>query len=334
MNYLSTDKIQSQHYQHIYFNNTNTFQPNELVICTRNEKGFSYGYIEEEIVENNCNYKYEYKHPSSFWKVKLYSDNIHYETKLLPAYKIGKLLQQQIDLSNTLQPKDYENVLFDEELLNETELVVCPKATGGLQLCFKKSFITIECKSKLYKHSIEAISVVDMNQKEHIYPKNCCGVLLTKELERGIVIDGANVALNANNLVFDVKMIKKAIELYKKKHYKVYVIIGKHILERNQPNVNDHDELNKLLNSKQIILTNDYDDSYTIQFAIQNNYCILSNDKYRDNYESIQSPIERRNRYQFILTHRIYFNVIADKIIPNPDFKYPLKYDYHNPPSK
>ena len=210
MNYYIEDQIQPLHYQSVIFNNTNTFIQNELILFPRNEGGFSYGYIEEQLVINKCNYSYNCTHPSFFWKIKLYSKTTIISSKILPTYKIGKFIERnEIREINQLEPKDYESVLFDEELLSESELIVCPNPTGGLQLCLKKGFVTIECKNKLYKHTIEAIRVVNQNGKEFIFPKNCCGIIMTNELKRGIVIDGANLALTQNNNILILISLKK-----------------------------------------------------------------------------------------------------------------------------
>ncbi len=73
----------------------------------------------------------------------------------------------------------------------------------------------------------------------------------------------------------------------------------------------------------------DYDDSYSIQFARSHDGYIVSNDLFRDSYQEdtakkggggSKSRKDRENLRKWLKSHCISFTFIGDDFMPNPDF--------------
>jgi len=68
----------------------------------------------------------------------------------------------------------------------------------------------------------------------------------------------------------------------------------------------------------------DYDDSYSIQYAKRTHGYLVTNDKYRDFLEKSKDPKDKR----WIKDHSISFTFKADEFLPNPDCKLFQRFPY------
>ena len=94
--------------------------------------------------------------------------------------------------------------------------------------------------------------------------------------------------------------------------------------------------LHKLAETGTMVKTpaQDYDDSYCIQYARQNNAFIVTNDNYRDYLQKIHITPTKNSHDQitreraWIRQHSISFAFNEDEFLPNPDSKLFGKYAY------
>ncbi len=62
----------------------------------------------------------------------------------------------------------------------------------------------------------------------------------------------------------------------------------------------------------------DYDDSYCIEYAKSHAGYIVTNDKFRDHVDGIADLDKRRMERQWLSQHRIGFTFRGDEFLPNP----------------
>ena len=82
--------------------------------------------------------------------------------------------------------------------------------------------------------------------------------------------------------------------------------------------------LKKMVKDDLVVLTppQDYDDSYTIQYAKQKKACIVTNDLFRDHIAKYEGQ-EKARVNRWIRSHCISFTFVRDEFLPNPDFQWP-----------
>ena len=68
----------------------------------------------------------------------------------------------------------------------------------------------------------------------------------------------------------------------------------------------------------------DYDDSYQIEYARRHRGVIVSNDMFRDAVEKLQPHLRGALR-EWMRSHLLSYTFIGDEFAPNPDFSYPLQ---------
>ena len=83
----------------------------------------------------------------------------------------------------------------------------------------------------------------------------------------------------------------------------------------------DTDYLKKLYSEGLVVQTppQDYDDSYCIQYAKQNNAYIVTNDLFRDYLDNITDQRRRETEKMWVKEKCISFTFNKDEFIPNPD---------------
>jgi len=67
----------------------------------------------------------------------------------------------------------------------------------------------------------------------------------------------------------------------------------------------------------------DYDDSYSIQYAFNHGGCVLTNDRFNDYVEKGATGQEKGERREWVRSHSISFTFVGDEFVPNPDFGWP-----------
>jgi hypothetical protein len=63
----------------------------------------------------------------------------------------------------------------------------------------------------------------------------------------------------------------------------------------------------------------DYDDSYALAYARAHGAFLVSNDRYRDQFETCATADDERALDAWLRTHLISFTFIGDEFMPNPD---------------
>ncbi len=63
----------------------------------------------------------------------------------------------------------------------------------------------------------------------------------------------------------------------------------------------------------------DYDDSYALAYARAHDAFLVSNDRYRDQFETCATADDERALDAWLRTHLISFTFIGDEFMPNPD---------------
>lgn len=61
------------------------------------------------------------------------------------------------------------------------------------------------------------------------------------------------------------------------------------------------------------------DDSYCLEYARSHDAFLVSNDRYRDQFERITSGSERSDLRAWLKSHLVSFTFVSDEFLPNPD---------------
>ena len=154
-----------------------------------------------------------------------------------------------------------------------------------------------------------------------------------------VVLDAPNIARKHGKKSFSSKGLLICVDYWRNKGHKVVAFLPEHYVSR-KPNpgatmtvseylepkliVDDKSILDKLERQEVLFYTppQDYDDSYCIQYARQNNGVIVTNDLYRDHIEKTNDKDKGRVR-RWIRQHCISFLFVGDQFVPNPDFEFP-----------
>lgn len=154
-----------------------------------------------------------------------------------------------------------------------------------------------------------------------------------------IIVDASNIAMrHGKNSIFSVKGIQIAVEYWQKNGHQVFCFLPDYLFSYDQVNLkkklhsmkvktykasqmpDNMSLLNSMATKGYIIKTppQDYDDSYSIQYAKRANAFIVTNDKFRD-YVTKQS--DKPKEQKWIKDHSISFAFNGDEFLPNPDSK-------------
>jgi hypothetical protein len=165
-----------------------------------------------------------------------------------------------------------------------------------------------------------------------------------------VVLDAPNVAMrhgkHGSSKRFSCQGIKIAIDYWTQRGHKVLAFLPDFYMNYDYVNgkkrtaalgmsdvpaskmPDDVGLLIKLVDAGFLVQTppQDYDDSYSIEYARRKHGVIVTNDMYRDHIEKVGQSEGRRERedtFSWIRTHCISFTFVADEFVPNPDFRFP-----------
>eukprot|EP00958_Prasinococcus_capsulatus_P029389 scaffold7405_cov376-Prasinococcus_capsulatus_cf.AAC.1 len=158
--------------------------------------------------------------------------------------------------------------------------------------------------------------------------------------EKLVVLDAMNVGLRHGlNKVLSCKGIQLCLDYWQGKGYRAigfvpdYVVdyeqVGKRRRAQNLQIQNaktkvpdDVALLNKLVEEGRLISTpsQDYDDSYCIQYARLKGGFIVTNDRYWDHIDKQAPGKQRKETLEWIRRHCISYTWAGDEFLPNPDF--------------
>jgi hypothetical protein len=163
-----------------------------------------------------------------------------------------------------------------------------------------------------------------------------------RETDTLLVLDAPNISMrHGNHTLFSTSGLSLVIDYYRQKGHAVLAFVPECYLDYDYV-ANKKRELKvgfdvraaqmpdnvshlRALRDEGLLSTTpsqDYDDSYCIEYALRHNACIVSNDKYRDYIEKV-APQERATMRRWLKTHLISFAFVGHEFIPNPDFVFP-----------
>lgn len=154
-----------------------------------------------------------------------------------------------------------------------------------------------------------------------------------------IVIDGPNVAkCHGKDKRYSSLGIKICANYYLEKGHDVICFIPQHYVKRKMeapiqtdslqfknflPAMDNIPLLMDLVDKNLVYFTppQDYDDSYSIEYARKHDGYVITNDRFRDHIE--KQPKDLRSSVQrWIREHCISFTFVRDEFLPNPDFEF------------
>lgn len=146
---------------------------------------------------------------------------------------------------------------------------------------------------------------------------------------RGVVIDGQNVACEygGSKHRFRAHALNLVLEYYRSRGVKAVAIVPRRRIDTREENnamlADNPQLLIKLHRSGYCYFSpsGTHDDVFILQFAMQQSYDIVSNDKFRE-FPVIQEDAHRREKVsKFIQQRRIPFMFVGDIFLPAPDVR-------------
>lgn len=155
-----------------------------------------------------------------------------------------------------------------------------------------------------------------------------------------IVIDGPNIARrHGKETDYSGEGIKIALDYYNRRGHDAIAFLPQQYVKRKpgtgpvtlaeyQPKATNVPMLLELVDKGQLVLTppQDYDDTYVIEYAMSQNGCIVSNDRYWDYIEKKEKEKGQKAKWEakkWIHEHLISFTFVRNEFLPNPNFKFP-----------
>lgn len=157
-----------------------------------------------------------------------------------------------------------------------------------------------------------------------------------------IVIDVPNVAMRHGlGKKFSCAGVRIACDYYLERGHRVVGFLPDYLLDANEVGARrrmasagaevpaaklpDDVALLQIMVEEGVLIptpSQDYDDSYCIQYAGMYDGCVLTNDMYRDHVEGMTGPRERKVAMRmWLVAHLISFTWVRNDFLPNPDFR-------------
>eukprot|EP01096_Ripella_sp_DP13-Kostka_P008663 TRINITY_DN3233_c2_g1_i1.p1 TRINITY_DN3233_c2_g1~~TRINITY_DN3233_c2_g1_i1.p1 ORF type:complete len:546 (-),score=239.43 TRINITY_DN3233_c2_g1_i1:55-1692(-) len=149
---------------------------------------------------------------------------------------------------------------------------------------------------------------------------------------RRIVIDGPNVAFlegSGHHKFYSASRVINCVDFWRKLGHTTTVIFPAQYFydDTNRFGNEGFSALLPLINDGTLTQTpfGEYDDSYTIKFAMKNDAYIVSNDMFRDFSANIRIKDKDtiRKIELWIRHHRISFTIMDSQFVPRPEFSFP-----------
>ncbi|KAI9996287.1 hypothetical protein PInf_013670 [Phytophthora infestans] len=163
-----------------------------------------------------------------------------------------------------------------------------------------------------------------------------------KDQQHLIVIDAPNVAMrHGKGKVFSCTGIELAVNYFQALGHRVVAFIPDYMLQSDEERAEREEQgeilttakipddvalLERLMHKGVLIPTppQDYDDSYTIQYAGLHSGYVVTNDLFRDHIVNMAGPRERKVAMRaWLRTHQISYSWIRNEFLPNPNFRFP-----------
>eukprot|EP01022_Parablepharisma_sp_SALTPOND_P004379 TRINITY_DN120186_c0_g1_i1.p1 TRINITY_DN120186_c0_g1~~TRINITY_DN120186_c0_g1_i1.p1 ORF type:complete len:897 (-),score=116.01 TRINITY_DN120186_c0_g1_i1:5354-8044(-) len=189
------------------------------------------------------------------------------------------------------------------------------------------------------KTNFAEIDVVARSQIQQIHEQVVQAQDPLKPSKPLIIIDVQNVAMRYGNGVFLCKGIEIAVDFWLSRGHKVVGFMPDYLLDERKvielaklykanpasskaSKIPDNVSMLKEMHKKGIIVTTpsqDYDDTYCIEYAKKHGGYIVTNDKFRDHIEKFLESDRKKKESLWIKQHRIGFAFKGDEFLPNPD---------------
>jgi hypothetical protein len=163
-----------------------------------------------------------------------------------------------------------------------------------------------------------------------------------EDQQRLIVIDAPNVAMrHGKGKVFSCVGVELAVKYFEALGHRVVAFIPDYMLQSDEeraqhekeqgealtaPKVPDNVALLGALVHQGVLIPTppqDYDDSYSIQYAGLHNGFVVTNDLFRDHIVNMVGPRERKVAMRaWLRAHQISYSWVRDEFLPNPSFRY------------
>ncbi|ETI50968.1 hypothetical protein F441_05606 [Phytophthora nicotianae CJ01A1] len=166
--------------------------------------------------------------------------------------------------------------------------------------------------------------------------------LSADKTQRLIVIDAPNVAMrHGKGKVFSCAGIELAVNYFQALGHRVVAFIPDYMLQSDEERREREEQgevltaskipddvalLEHLMHKGVLIPTppQDYDDSYSIQYAGLHNGYVVTNDLFRDHIVNMVGPRERKVAMRvWLRAHQISYSWVRNEFLPNPNFRFP-----------
>ncbi|KAG1695726.1 hypothetical protein DVH05_019466 [Phytophthora capsici] len=163
-----------------------------------------------------------------------------------------------------------------------------------------------------------------------------------KDQQRLIVIDAPNVAMrHGKGKVFSCVGIELAVRYFQELGHRVVAFIPDYMLQSDEERAEREEQgevltaakipddvalLERLVHKGVLVPTppQDYDDSYSIQYAGLHNGYVVTNDLFRDHIVNMVGPRERKVAMRaWLRAHQISYSWVKNEFLPNPNFRFP-----------
>jgi hypothetical protein len=147
-----------------------------------------------------------------------------------------------------------------------------------------------------------------------------------------IIIDGPNVARkHGKDTEFSTEGLNIALKYWTDRGHDAIAFLPEHYVKRKPgqgtvtlqeylPKAKNIPLIMELIEKGQVVLTppQDYDDSYTIDYAMKHDGCIVSNDRYWDHIEQKADlgKKAKKETLRWIREHLISFTFVRDEFMP------------------
>ena len=141
-----------------------------------------------------------------------------------------------------------------------------------------------------------------------------------------VIIDGYNVARQLDSKNFDTKCIQMAVEYFEKLGCESFAVIHSFLEEGNTKGdfriTKENQELLKEMKKRKQVYTvprQDYDDLYTVKYAMDENGLIVTNDVFHDFEKNRHFNVDM----DVLRSRIISFSFVGSKFFINPQFECP-----------
>ncbi|KAK1936619.1 putative ribonuclease ZC3H12C [Phytophthora citrophthora] len=161
-----------------------------------------------------------------------------------------------------------------------------------------------------------------------------------KDQQHLIVIDAPNVAMrHGKGKVFSCAGIELAIRYFQELGHRVVAFIPDYMLQSDEERAEREEQgeiltaakipddvalLERLMHKGVLVPTppQDYDDSYSIQYAGLHDGYVVTNDLFRDHIVNMVGPRERKVAMRaWLRAHQISYSWVKNEFLPNPNFR-------------